>query len=80
MDRVSYQMGRIAFHAGEPFDPGGDEFFVSYIMQNKLKKNAVNESEMFFKEGTEWKTGWMTAKKEASDFFAQSPNPEDGEI
>ena len=70
MNRVSYNMGRIAFFAGEPFDPGSDEFFVSYVMKNK-----ADEPELLSKEGTEWKTGWMAAKKEASEFFAKSPNP-----
>ena len=75
MTRVSYNMGRIAFAAGEVYEPSDDQFFMSYLASPEMK--PAQKEKLYQYEGSEWKTGWMTAKKEAADFFAKSKAPED---
>jgi len=77
MNRVSYNMGRIAFAAGEAYEPIDDEFFMAYMRTQTIDIDNTEMEKIFHREGSEWRTGWMTAKKEAADFFAKSKAPED---
>jgi len=75
MNRVSYNMGRIAFAAGEAYEPADDQFFMSYLAA--LDMSPLEKEKLFQREGAEWRTGWMNAKKEAAEFFAKSKTSED---
>jgi hypothetical protein len=68
-------MGRIAFAAGEAYEPIDDQFFMAY-MRTQTTELDNTEKEIFFRQqGSEWRTGWMEAKKEASEFFTITSNP-----
>ena len=61
-------MGRIAFIAGEEYDPASDAFFMTYMAQHVTAAPSEKEK-LYASAGSEWRTGWMEAKKEASAFF-----------
>jgi hypothetical protein len=70
MNRVPYYMGRIAFSAGEEYDPASDAFFMAY-MAERVTAVPSEKEKLYASAGSEWRTGWMEAKKEASAFFKE---------
>lgn len=65
MNRVSYHMGRIAFAAGEAYEPIDDQFFMAYMRTQTADIDNTEKEKVFQREGSEWRTGWMEAKKES---------------